>query len=252
MKYAILFLLLFVNNPARRDKIMKIRGVAFDLEGVLIDVEEAHHQAHILSAADVGIVLTYNDCLERLPHFIGGPDTQVAREIAKLAGEADPDYVLNRKRYHYSVLIKSLPAQLRPGVPSIFNQVGELGLKMTVGSLTPTAEAIPLLEKTGLLEIFGESRIFLRESVRHLKPDPEIWFKTAERMGISSQEQLVFEDSPYGIAAANAAGSIAVGMPVVHKQIVIKNLLEAGSARVFWDWREMDFRNLISNLSLRE
>lgn len=229
---------------------MEIKGITFDLEGTLIDVEYAHHKGHILSAADVGLNLTIDDCLQRIPHFIGGPDTEIAKEIAQLAGGVDTDYVLNRKRFHYNELIKTLPIQLRPGVTDIFREIRKGNLKMAVGSLTLALQAALLLEKTGLHGIFGES-ILLREDVRHIKPDPEIYLKTAELMGIKPGEQLVFDDSPNGIRAAKAAGSVAIGMPVVHKLSSLRSLIDSEPARIFWDWREMNFQHLIRNLEER-
>jgi len=227
---------------------VKIKGIAFDLEGPLVDVESAHHQGHILSAADVGLKMTNEDCL-KLPHFIGGPDTEVAKEIAQLAGgAADADFVYNRKKFHYDELIKTLPIRLRPGVTNIFEEIMEENLKIAVGSLTIKAQATLLLEKTGLYGIFGKN-ILLREDVRNVKPDPEVFLKTAEIMGIRPEEQLVFEDSPNGIIAAKAAGSIAVGMPTIHVPITIKKLIDAGAVRIFWDWREINFQSLIKNLN---
>ena len=43
---------------------MKINGVAFDLEGTVVDVEEAHHRGHFAVAKDVGVDLTLETALK--------------------------------------------------------------------------------------------------------------------------------------------------------------------------------------------
>ena len=50
-----------------------ILGVAFDLEGTIVDLEPAHHGANLAMARAAGLKLTLDQAIERLPHFIGGP-----------------------------------------------------------------------------------------------------------------------------------------------------------------------------------
>lgn len=228
---------------------MNIKEIALDLEGTCLDVEAAHHQGHIRAAADVGVTLTFEECLQKLPHFIGGPDEMVAKEISKLAGEADPEYILRRIRFHYNHLLKTMSIELRPGVATVLEWLKENGFKITIGSLTITAQATILLEKTGLARIVGVDNIVLMEDIRHVKPEPDVWLETARRAGIVPGEQLVFDDSPYGLIAARRAGCICIGMPVYNKPSVLIDLVKAGAARIFMDWREINIAALIENLS---
>lgn len=230
-------------------EVAMIKGIGFDLEGTLIDVESAHHQGHLLAANDVGVRLTIEEALRALPHFIGGPDEAVAKEISDLAGKLDEDYILNRMRFHYNRLIETTPIGLRLGALEIISWLKENGFNVAIGSLTMTAQAQLLLERSGLIKILGRERIVLREEVRHVKPEPDVWLETARRSGISPKEQLVFDDSHNGIIAARAAGSVAVAMPVYDTPLTIKRLIDAGAARIFMDWREMNIAPLIKNLN---
>jgi len=65
---------------------MQIKGIAFDLEGTVIDVEVAHHNAHFATAAEVGVSLTFDNAFQ-LPHFIGGPDSKVMEDIWALSSD---------------------------------------------------------------------------------------------------------------------------------------------------------------------
>lgn len=58
-----------------------IQGIAFDLEGTVVDVEAAHHNGHIAAAADFGLSITLDEAYQKLAHFIGGPDEKVCGDI---------------------------------------------------------------------------------------------------------------------------------------------------------------------------
>ncbi len=55
--------------------------------------------------------------------------------------------------------------------------------------------------------------------VRHAKPHPEIYLRTAELLGVAPRNCIVFEDSVSGIAAARAAGTRIVGLRTTHEEL---------------------------------
>ena len=233
----------------------EIQSVAFDLEGTIVDVEYAHHEGHRLAAQDVGVILSSEDCFRRIPHFIGGPDDQVAREIAEIAGaekSALVDYqeVLASDRAHYARLLQELPIQPRNGFLDFFQSVKEQGLKYTIGSLTNEDQARLLLEKSGLDTLFGYRNVVLREHVQRVKPAPDVWIETAKRASVNPDAQLVFEDSPRGIQGALEVGAYCIGMPVYNRLDVVTALVSAGAKRVFMQWDEINAHNLLNNVNL--
>jgi len=226
-----------------------IKGVAFDLEGTVVDVEKAHHKAHLAAAADVGVNLTFDQALEKIVHFIGGPDDRVAEEIWELSDKhATPEEIFASDKKYYEQFLESLPIAPREEFLKFFQHVQDNGLKASIGSLTGTAQAKVLLEHSGLKKIFPEDMIVLREHVTNLKPAPDVFIETAKRMGITPQEQLVFEDSPRGIQAALAAGSKAIGMPVYHREDTIQALKTAGASFVFLSWKDIDLETILQAL----
>ena len=231
----------------------KIESIAFDLEGTVVDVESAHHQAHILAAKDVGVTLSLENCFKLILHFIGGPDEMVAKEICEIAAQrglkADPDYVLQRKQFHYNHLLTELEIKPREGFLNFFHAVKAMGMKCTVGSVTNQEQAKILLERSGVRELFGQENIVLREDVQNPKPAPDVWIKTAEKAGVSPENQLVFEDSPRGIQGAVKVGASCVGMPVYNHTDIIKALMEAGAKRIFIHWAEISPENLLRNIN---
>lgn len=230
---------------------MAIRGIAFDLEGTVIDLEAAHQDGHLAAAAEFGLVLSLEEAHVKLPHFIGGPN--VYKEIWELLDpevqkSIPPEEVRLRDIFHYEQLLAKTPIEPRPGFLDFYKKAADRGLAFTIGSTTPQKQAAILLGRSGLAELFPRDAIVLREQVENLKPAPDVFLKTASLMGVHPSEQLVFEDSPRGIRAALAAGSSAVGMPVVIAGATVGELVNAGACRIFFDWREIDACALIENL----
>ena len=117
---------------------------------------------------------------------------------------------------------------------------------MAIGSLTAKDKAEVLLERSGLGKVFGKRNVVFAEDVAHLKPAPDVFLETAKRMNVDPSAQMIFEDSPQGVQAARAAGSkMVIGMPVILRPETIGALVGAGTYRIFFDWREIDLRQLL-------
>lgn len=229
----------------------KIRGIAFDLEGPVVNVESAHHAAHLQIARELELTITLEDCLrgDVLPHFIGGPDVRIYQEMLELARQPPGvrlEQLLARKKALYREALEGMAVQSRPGWNVLLLKARVLGLEASIGSLTAWEEAQVLLERSGVASLFPRWHVILREDVINPKPAPDVFLKTAERMGIMPSEQLVFEDSPRGVEAALAAGSVAVGMPVYQHVDVHAALLTAGAFRTYQRWEDVNLVELIS------
>src|SRR3989344_3781024 len=137
-----------------------IRGIAFDLEGTVVDVEAAHHNGHLAAANEFGLTISLEEAYVKLPHFIGGPDEKVCEDIWKLLDENTRqrvaiDEILTRDKFHYERLLAEMPIEPRPGF-LVFHRIAyNLGLALTIGSLTPEKQAVTLLERSGLAMLFG-------------------------------------------------------------------------------------------------
>lgn len=231
---------------------MRVSGVAFDLEGTVVNVEPAHHEGHIRAARDAGAIITLEEAIQcvKIPHFIGGPDEEVAMDIAILAhGPMSAEEVLARTRRYYELLLGTMTIEPRPGFLKFFEQLKSAGIKMAIGSLTPMEQAKTLLYRSGVGALFEDRDIVLKEDVVNPKPAPDVFVKTAEIMGIDPREQLVFEDSPRGVQAAIAAGSQAIGMPVYFEGEPVRALHRAGALKIFRSWEDVDLSDLLSFLA---
>ena len=235
-----------LHSPAENEKAV-IRGVAFDLEGTLVDLESIHHEAHLSAAKESGVLLTWSEAMAKLPSFVGGPDEAVAREIALLAGNAELlATVFARKQVHFDRLLrKAQPLKTREGFQEVYNYLKRRGYPLAVGSVTPKARASPLSRDAGLERMFELERMVFAEDIGEPKPSPAVYLETARRLGIPATEQLVFEDSVPGVRAAKAAGSQVVAIPTVWLPEYMKRLELAGAEKIFRSWQDVDCNGVL-------
>jgi len=194
---------------------VKIQGIAFDLEGTVVNVEDAHHNAHLMAMAEMGITMTLEEAIVKIPHFIGGPHEKIREEVYELSDKKHTaSFYSERDGFYYEKLPKEMLIVPRSGWLEVIDNIKLRGIRVSIGSLTREDKAMHLLERSGLFDHFSREMIVLHGDVKEAKPAPDVFFETARRMGINPMHQLVFEDSPRGVQAARKAGSRAIGMPV--------------------------------------
>jgi putative hydrolase of the HAD superfamily len=233
---------------------IKIELINIDFEGTTVNLEKAHHGGHLAAAADFGLDLTFEEAFRKIPAWIGGPDDAIAKVAVKLIKEKtgkdiSPGDFVRRSKKHYLEILPEIPIKLRPGVRRAINWFMRNGFKIAVGSVTDTLQARPILKESGLFELVGEENFILREDVSKPKPDSEVWKKAAQRHNASPRSSLVIDDSPVGLQAAHEFGCPVIVMPVYTDPRVIARLNEVGFTRMFYDWREINWRALINNLN---
>jgi HAD superfamily hydrolase (TIGR01509 family) len=231
---------------------INIRGMAFDLEGTLVDLELAHHLSNLLMARELGLTLTLDEARERFPSFFGGPYRAVAVELQRASGTTtDVDDIVSRIHSHFERLKSSFPIKPRSGALRFLDEAKARGFRMAIGSSTSRREGNTLLEVAGLAEYFTDRcRVFL-EDVVEPKPAAAVFNETAKRLGINPSEQLVFEDSPNGVIAASSAGSFVIAVPPFSNRMVKDRLEAAGALCIFDEWTAMSIKDVMQLLAER-
>jgi len=228
-----------------------IRGLAFDLEGTVIDLEWVHWQGHLEAAKEAGLSLNVERAIWEIPCFVGGPDEDVARNIAELcSNKVATDVLLERSRYHFHKLLASVKEIApRRGFKNVLRTVLKRGIPIAIGSLTDRVLATRLIKNSGLEPYFGSDRVVLRNDVAEVKPAPDVYLRTAEVLGVRPEEQLVFEDSINGVRAAHSAGSKVIAVPILQSPDFACQLLKAGAWGVFRAWNEMNVTGVLDNFN---
>lgn len=187
----------------------KIKGIIFDLDGVIVDTAKFHFLAWKKLANDLGIDFTelQNEELKgvsrvrSLEKILEWGNTSLSKDefTEKMAVKND----------NYLSYITNLTSKdVLPGVSRIIDFLTEQNIPISLGSASKNAR--PILKKTGLIDKFHA--IVDGNDVSKAKPDPEVFLIAAEKIGVAQENCLVFEDSVAGVQAANIAGMISVGI----------------------------------------
>jgi HAD superfamily hydrolase (TIGR01509 family) len=189
---------------------MTIKAVVFDLDGLMFDTEALFFQVSSEVLATRGKQFTP----EIMRAMIGRRSAEVADVLKTLAGLEEPVEILVaevRKRFDDVMDDAVHPT---PGLFVLLDRLKHRGLPLAVATSSRHSYADRLLTRHGLGDRF--TFVLASEDVTRGKPDPEIYRLAAARFGVAAGSLLVLEDSPAGVAAATAAGAIAVGIPHEH------------------------------------
>ncbi|ATF90734.1 Phosphoglycolate phosphatase [Cedecea neteri] len=194
------------------DKFQKIRGVAFDLDGTLIDTALGLSQAVDLALYALELPVAGED---RVVTWIGnGADIMMQRALKWSLKDKEPDLAqlnMARKLFdrYYAETVEE-GSFLFPGVAATLAALKEKGLPLAVVTNKPTPFVTPLLEDLGIAQYF--QTIIGGDDVKEKKPHPEALYKVMETLGLAADELLFVGDSRNDIQAAKAAGCPSVGL----------------------------------------
>ena len=128
--------------------------------------------------------------------------------------EAEKEELAARKNAWYVDMINQMtPAEILPGAKEFVEACKVAGIKTALGSASKNSGTI--LEKVGIDHLFDA--VVDGNKVSKPKPDPEVFLKGAEELGIAPANCVVFEDAIAGIEAAINGGmrSVGIGSPEV-------------------------------------
>ena len=181
----------------------KIKAVIFDMDGVLIEAKDWHYEALNKALSLFGYTITRE---EHLTVYDGLP-TKVKLQFLteqKALPKALHGLINEMKQQYTSSMILQY---CRPRFNHEFAlaKLKSEGYKIAVCSNSIRNTIDLMMEKAALAQYLEFT--ISNEDVKKAKPDPEIYNKAIERLGLSPEEVLVVEDNKNGIQAALAAGA---------------------------------------------
>ena len=182
---------------------MKYKGIIFDLDGVICSTDEYHYLAWKALADRLGIPFDRerNNLLrgvsrrESLEIILEKSEKEYSEETKTALAE-------EKNAFYRELLQKMSPADLPENVKSTLETVRKAGLKLAIGSSSRNTPLI--LNRIGLGTFFDA--VADGNCITHSKPDPEVFLKAAEMIGLLPGDCLVVEDAHAGVAAAAAGG----------------------------------------------
>lgn len=194
-----------------------MKGVIFDLDGVLVSTDELHYQAWKRLADELGIVNFTKEDNEKQR----GVSRMESLEIVLSKGDAvysekAKEQLAEKKNNYYKELLQELTdSAVLSGVKETLEFLKGKGILIGVGSVSKNT--LVILERTGLAEWINQVSCGL--DITKSKPDPEVFLVAAQKLGLPCGECLVVEDSAAGIAAAKAAGMKSLGVGPYYKEL---------------------------------
>lgn len=186
-----------------------IEACLFDLDGVVVDTAKYHFIAWKALAEELGFEFTLEDN-ERLKGVSRMQSLEILLEIGNLLVSENEKLAMAEKKnaLYVSYIEKMTPDETLPGVEKFLQELREAGIKIALGSASKNAPMI--LERIQLTGMFDA--IVDGNSITEAKPNPEVFLKGAEKLGVLPENCVVFEDAIAGIEAAQHANMYSVGI----------------------------------------
>ena len=189
--------------------VMKYKGVIFDLDGVICFTDELHY-------------LAWKALADRLNIYFDREINQRMRGVSRmdslniLLEKSDVEYsevqkeafAAEKNAIYADSLRKMSEKDVSDDVRQALKTLREKGVKIALGSSSKNAQAI--LERIGLEEMFDA--VSDGNGLEKFKPDPEVFLKAAEKLGLEPKDCLVVEDAVAGIDAGVAGGFATAGI----------------------------------------
>jgi HAD superfamily hydrolase (TIGR01509 family) len=186
----------------------RLAAVAFDMDGLLVDSEPLWFLAERAVMARLGADWAPADQQALVGGSLG---STVEYLLAKATEPADPVFVGRWLIERMVDLVSTRPLTVLPGAAELVREVQAAGLPH---ALVTSSEAAVVDAVLGRLDIRFDA-IISAADVTQTKPDPEGYLLAAAKLGVDPRRCIALEDSPNGVAAAEAAGFRVVAVPSV-------------------------------------
>jgi len=186
-----------------------MKGAIFDLDGVIVDTAKYHYLAWKELAEELGFLFKESDN-ERLKGVSRMHSLEILLEVGGItATESEKERMAQSKNDRYVEMLDNLDkSELLEGAEEYLKKLKSDGVLIALGSASKNAPHI--LDKLGITALFDA--IVDGNSVSKAKPDPEVFLKGAELLGLEPEDCCVFEDSQAGIEAARRAGCSVIAI----------------------------------------
>ena len=177
-----------------------LKALLLDIDGTLIDSNDAHTQAWRQALREAGHALAH----DAIRPLIGKGGDKLLAELVQLDIDAEPGKTISARRREIFIA-DHLPAlQATPGARALLEWLVAHGLRLIVATSATPQELGQLLKQAGVDDLIEQS--VGSEDAPSTKPDPDIVLAALTRGGLRADEVLMVGDTPYDVQAAAAAG----------------------------------------------
>ncbi|MCH5297477.1 MAG: HAD family phosphatase [Ruminococcus sp.] len=185
-----------------------IKGAIFDMDGLMFDSERLVCSIWQEMMDENG----YEFSVDIFKNTIGLRQDKSKIFYTSLYGnDFDYDHFKAQSRERFYKRIERDGVPIKKGLFTLLDYLKSQNIKMAVATSTSSQTALKVIRKAGIYEYFDS--FVCGDDVKNGKPHPEVFLTAAERIGVSPEECIAFEDSINGIKSAFSANMTTVMVP---------------------------------------
>lgn len=185
-----------------------VRGVLFDMDGVVLDTETLYARFWREAADALGYTMSYEQALGMRSLSSTAGQAQLESYFGKGVSRAE----FREKRIELmDAYIAIHGVDLKPGIRELLDYLDDAGIPAAITTSSPIERVRRYLGPHGLLDRF--QRLCSGAEVAHGKPEPDIYLYGAACLGVAPEDCIAVEDSPAGVLSAYRAGCMTVMVP---------------------------------------
>lgn len=187
---------------------MEIKGIIFDMDGLMIDTEKLLHKYWVQAANEFGYPM-------KVEHVLQIRSLAAKFAIPKLkdmlGAEFDYYKVRARRMELMNQHVEQYGLEKKKGLDELLDYAKKNGYAMAVATATDEERTTKYLKSIGTYSYFDE--IVCGPMVANGKPEPDIYLEATKRLKLQPENCMALEDSPNGILSAYRAGCVPVMVP---------------------------------------
>ncbi len=213
------------------------RALLFDLDGTLAETDSLHLPTWVDALKPHGVEVDEAFYKENISGLSAG---EIVKELLPKLSEREGRDIADAKEASFRE--RSGELEPLPGLLDFLREATERNLKTALVTNAPVENVEAILLALELGEFFDE--VVLADEVGSVKPDPAPYRAALDRLGVSPEEAVAFEDSTSGISSAVGAGIPTVGIASTQEP---ERLQHAGAFMVANDFTVPALRELLES-----
>lgn len=210
---------------------MSVKGVIFDLDGVVVNTAKFHYMGWKKLADGIGV--PFDEVKNEKLKGLSRRDSLLAL-LGYTPDEKKIDELCEQKNKYYLEFVSRIDrTEILPGALELIEEIHKAkDWKQALASSSKNARIV--LKKLGIEKYFDA--VVDGTETKKTKPDPELFLKAASRLGLTSDDVVVFEDAESGVRAAKNGKMLVVGVGdrdiLREADTIVKDLSEINIAAI--------------------
>jgi kojibiose phosphorylase len=192
--------------------VLEVKGIIFDLDGVLTNTSEYHYRGWQRLADELGLPFD-RQRNEALRGVLRRQSLELILDGRPAAEEQMQAWMARKNRYYVEFIQQMTPAGVLPGALELLEELRQAGIKVGIGSASENTRTV--LDRLHLWDCVDA--VSDGYSVQRQKPAPDLFLHCARQLDVNPDEAVVVEDAALGVEAALAGGFWSVGLGPIER-----------------------------------